>query len=257
MNKKNKIHRGQVALIMVLIMTVVSAIAVSVAGRSTTESRIQQQDVESKEALLTAQSGLEKALTLDANVTGTVDTGTFDVVRTDTGSTGILTDKVLPGEQIEVNLSGLDAGTTAIKVHWKAAVAGEVPAIFVSDIQSTLTKDYAFSGDAADQTRGFAVPVAGGTWSGVVWTYSTTQIPVTPGTSLLLHITVLGKPALLGIRAIGGTNTFPAQTTAFKSVGTVTSTDTAIKYGIEYTESKTNLIPGVFDYALFSLGTIQ
>ena len=50
MNRK-LLHSGQVALIMVLIMTVISAVAVSVASRSTVETRIQEMNVERQEIL--------------------------------------------------------------------------------------------------------------------------------------------------------------------------------------------------------------
>ncbi|EKD53176.1 MAG: hypothetical protein ACD_61C00122G0009 [uncultured bacterium] len=251
MKKSNLNHSGQVALIMVLIMTVVSAIAVSVASRSTVETRVQEMDVESKEALLTAQAGLEEAISKDTPVSGSLGTGKdYTVERGDTGATSITTEKINSGENFEVYLSG--GNVTGVKIYWNPAVAGGKPSLFITDIRSDGSVDYAYD---TDGTGGFtAGTTPGGTYAGVNYSYVTPTIPLTVGVSTKLRITVLGDPVFLGIRPMLGS--FPAQSTNFKSTATLDSGETSIKYGIEYKESKTNQLPSVFDYVLFSEGTI-
>lgn len=258
MKKSNLNHSGQVALIMVLIMTVISAVAVSVASRSTIETRVQEMDVESKEALLTAQAGLEEAISKDTPVSGSLGTGKdYTVERGDTGSASITSEKINSGENFEVYLSG--GNVTGVKIYWNPAVAGGKPSLFITDIRSNGSVDYAYDTDGTGEFTAGTTP--GGTYAGVNYSYVTPTItlslspPSPPGTeSIRLRITVLGDPAFLGIQPTVGT--FPAQSTNFKSTATLDSGDTSIKYGIEYKESKTNQLPSVFDYVLFSEGTI-
>ncbi|HCQ31164.1 TPA: hypothetical protein DIU27_02120 [Candidatus Collierbacteria bacterium] len=237
---------------MVLIMTVISAVAVSVASRSTVETRIQEMDVENKEAVLTAQAGLEEAIARDVAVSGSLESGKdYNVVRGDVGSSSITTEKINPGETFEVYLSGA-SGVTGVKFYWKPVVVGEKPSLFITDVRGTGNIDYAYD---TDGSGGFTAGITpGGSFSGVSYNFVTPTVPVSLGNSAKLRITVLGDSAFLGIRPIGGS--FPAQSTNFKSTSTLVSGDTSVKYGIEYIESKTNQLPSVFDYVLFSGGTI-
>ena len=52
---------GQIALILVLIMTVVGTAAISLAGRTVVETRVQEINVDSTQAMLAAEAGLEQA----------------------------------------------------------------------------------------------------------------------------------------------------------------------------------------------------
>lgn len=250
----NKVHHsGQVALIMVLIMTVVSAMAVSLAGQTTVETRIQQMNVENTEALLTAQSGLEASIAQNTALEGSVDTGKdYQVTLSDVGANSITTERVDPGQGFEVSLTGA-SGLTGIKVYWKAASPSGTPALFISDIQITQKIDYAYDSTGSN---GFTKGVNGGTFDGVNYTYAIpSPINISPVSSQKLQITVLGSAAFLGIEPIGGQ--FPPQFTNFRSVADVSSTNTkVVKYGIQYLESKTDQLPAVFNYVLFSGGSI-
>lgn len=246
-------HSGQVALIMVLIMTVVSAVAVSLAGRSTVETRIQQMNVENTEALLTAQSGLEAAIAQNSALSGNLGTGKeYQVTLSDVGNTGISSDKINPGQGFEVNLDGA-TGITGIKVYWKAATPSGDPAIFISDVRDTQSVDYAFDSTGSN---GFTKVVNGGSFDGTSYTYATpSPINISLPNSKKLKITVLGSAAFLGIEPMGGE--FPLQFTNFRSVADVSTTEqNVVKYGIQYVESKTDQLPSVFDYVLFSGGSI-
>ncbi len=247
-------HSGQVALIMVLIMTVVSAIAVSLAGRSTVETRIQQMNVENTEALLTAQSGLEASIAQNTAVSGSLGDGRgYQVTLSDVGNTGISSELINAGQGFEINLEGA-TGITGVKIYWKAATPAGDPAIFVSDVRDTQSVDYAYDSTG---NNGFTKVVNGGSFGGVNYTYTIpSPINISLASSKKLKITVLGSAAFLGIEPIGGE--FPPQFTNFRSVADVAGTDqNVVKYGIQYVESKTDQLPSVFDYVLFSGGSIM
>ena len=250
--KKNTLNQpGQVALIMVLIMTVVSAVAVSVASRSTVETRIQQMNIDNTQAILTAQAGLESAITKDSEVSGSLGTGKdYAVIVADNGSSAMTTEKTGVGETIEVNMVGA-SGVTGVKVYWKPAVAGEKPGIIVSELRSNKGIDFAYDPEGAGS---FTQVLAGGSLSGISYSYVTPTIPVISGTTLKLRITVLGYDALLGIEPVGGI--LPAQTRDYKSVADLTSGETKLKYGVEYVESKVDQLPSIYDYVMFSGGAI-
>ena len=244
-------NSGQVALVMVLIMTVVSAVAVSIAGRSTVETRVQEMVAENREAVLTAQAGLEEAISLNASVSGSLNSGSlYDVSVVEGGSSNLSSGKINPGEVFEVNLIG-SSGVTDVNVYWKAAVTGTTPAVFISDVRSDRKLDYAYDGEGIN---GFTRVTSGGTLSGVSYSHVTPSPITISGSSLSLRIAVLGAPAFLAVEPIGGV--FPPQSTNFKSVASLGSGDTSTKYGLEYVESKTSQLPTVFDYVLFSGGTI-
>ncbi len=251
--KKKHNHSGQVALIMVLIMTVVSAVAVSLASRTTVETRIQQMNLENTEALMTAQAGLEDSIAKNAPVTGMLGTGNlYQVTLGDSGVNGVISDKINPGEAFEVNLEGASS-VTQVKLYWNGAVAGETPTIFVSDIRDTQDVDYAYDGAGVN---GFTRVNTGGTFEGVNYSYSTpSPITISTTASKKLRMTVLGSAAFLAVEPIGGQ--FPPQSTDYRSVADVSTTGQGVtRYGIQYKESKTDLLPSVFDYVLFSGGTI-
>ncbi len=251
MNKKLTVnHSGQVALVMVLIMTVISAVAVSVAGRSTVETRVQQLNIDNTQAILTAQAGLEEAISQDSEVSGYLGENQYTVTKGDVGADSITTDKIDTGESIEVNLEGA-IGITGVKVYWKSAAPGGNPAVFVTEIRADKGIDYAYD---TDGTGGFTKIVAGGSLSGVSYDYVTPVIPVTVGTSIKLRVTALVDAAIIGVEPVGGT--LPAQSTDYKSVANLITGETTLKYGVEYIESKSDLLPTVFDYALFSNGSI-
>lgn len=223
------------------------------ASRSTVETRTQELATENVEAMLTAQSGLEKAVAEGQGLSGEIETGkAFTVSLVSEGATGIISDRVDPGETMEINLSGA-SGLTGIRLYWKPTTASDDPSFFVSDIQTTKIADYAF---ASSNTNNFtAVSKIPATLNGVVFDYVTSlgAIPITAN-SKIIRITTLGDPAYLGVQPIGAD--FPVQTKVYKSVGDVGAGQTKVKYGIEYKESATDQVPFVFDYAMFATGSI-
>jgi len=245
-------HKGQAALVLVLIMTVVSALAVSLASRSTVDTRIQQTESESVQALLFAQTGLEQMI-VNPDITSTEPDDNYLAVKTDVGMEGLSTESVGQGTSIELNLEGASASLTGFRVYWKPDLdnAGQQPSIVVSLINdSGEITDYAYAYVAGN---GFLVAE-----DGVSEGYEKRTPVVNISSSVAkVRITVLKTPSLLKIVPVGAIGAaFPSQIKSIKSVGTVSSGDNTVKYGLQYDESTADSVPAVFDYALFSGGSI-
>lgn len=243
------IHKGQVALVMVLIMTVVSALAVSLATRSTVDTRIQQAESESVQALLFAQTGLEQLImNPGAGSVGDVDSDYY-AVKTDAGTSSVEMGSVNTGSTIEINLTDADPSLSGFSVYWgpDSDNPSNQPSVFISKISDR--------GDITDSAFGFVAQngfIVGDLGAGG-YALKTPLIPL--DTSIeKIRITVLETPALVKIVPVGAL--FPSQIVQIKSTGSVLSEGQRVKYGLQYDESTEANIPAVFDYALFSGGSI-
>lgn len=249
--KNAKQHRGQVALVLVLIMTVVSALAVTLASRSTVDTRIQQTESQSVQALVNAQNGLEQ-LILNPGSNG-VNTPTYIANKTDIGMEAFTVGRVDEGSSVELNLAGADFTTlTGFSVYWSpdADNPGGQPAVLITTISNTgVVKDYAYDYLG---NNGFSVALDG---SSQGYEKKTPKIALSSSTARV-RITVLGKPVLMKILPLDSGALFPSQVKSIQSVGSVASDQNAVKYGLQYDESSADSVPSVFDYALFSGGSI-
>jgi hypothetical protein len=242
-----KQHKGQVALVLVLIMTVVSALAVSLASRSTVDTRIQQTESESVQALLFAQTGLEQLIMNPALTSGAPDSNYY-AVTSELGSNSLEVGLMEIGSTVEINLIG-GSNLDGFTVLWGPGSAGGQPAVFISTVKSSgQITDYAY---AYSSSNGFTV--AGEGTGG--YAKSTGSLPFSGG-EVKVRVTVLGAPALLRVVPVGSGALFPAQVRSIRSVGSVQSDSNNVKYGLQYDESSTDNVPTVFDYALFSGGSI-
>lgn len=246
--KRRIIHRGQVALIMVLIMTVVSAVVVSIAGKTSNESNLQRLSKESEDAFLSAQEGLEDALARQSSVTSPPGDKTYTVSLENLGQTGLLTEKVNSGTSVDVVM---DSATMpqGFKIYWKPATASP-SSILVSKISSSLITEVAYDTLGAN---GFTKVLSGGNLNGSIFPYVSPEISL-DSTVLRVRVTVLGGSTFLGIEPVVGN--LPIQTVSYKAESSVGSSNGKVKYGLVYEESKDSRTPEVFDYALFSLGSI-
>jgi hypothetical protein len=241
--------KGQVALVMVLIMTVISAVVVSIAGRVTSETNIQRQSNESSDAFLAAQAGLEEALSKKMSVSGVVGTDkSYNVVLDDLGEEGLLTEAIPTGSSVDIVLNASPL-LQAIKVYWRS-LSNSPSAILVSRITATGIGEFGYSTLGAD---GFTRINSGGVLSGAEFSYVTPQIALDT-TVQRIRITVYGAASFLGIEPIG--DLLPIQVISYKAESSVGLGDQKIKYGLQYEESKNVKSPEVFDYALFSMGSI-
>ncbi len=254
MNKRN-LESGQIALVLVLVMTVVGAAAISLAGRATIETRVQEINVDSSQAMLAAESGLEAALRnapTDAVVTGSLDANTsYRVEDSAVGSDYVTLSNLKNVETVEINLVG---GTgTGIDLFWESDPAGIARGLYVQVFSAAGVIDYSIA------PAGFGT---GFDSSGIILnqTLGTTNfdyrrtVPFTAGASTIMKVTVLGGESTLGYRSNGGT--LANQLRRKTSVGTVVRGTDTVKQGFEYQESITDEVPNVFNYTLFSSGSI-
>ena len=246
---KKNIHKGQVALVLVLIMTVASALAVSLATRSTVDTRIQQTESESIQALLFAQTGIEQLVINPTAITAGEPGTDYYAIKTDAGESSVEFGSLSTGSTVELSLLPPNASLTGMRVFWGPDNnnPGNRPAVFISVIQSSgVVTDYAFDYSGSN---GFlsALPGSG--------SYPKTSgvIPVNSNVSKV-RITVLGFPARLSVVPVGAS--FPAQIKSIKSTGSTVSGADTVKYGLQYDESAADSVPSVFDYVLFSGGSI-
>jgi|WetSurMetagenome_2_1015567.scaffolds.fasta_scaffold14158_4 hypothetical protein len=244
---KNGTDKGQVALVLVLIMTVVSALAISLASRSTVDTKIQQTESQSVQALISAQTGLEQLIANPAASVVAPDSS-YVAQTTNTGSESFDAGRVETGNTLELSLVGADSKLTGFSIYWGPDVANpsSTPAIFVSLIDS--------DGKISDAAYGYTSAngfIQAGNGSGG---YAKSTGIISLNNVAKLRITVLGAPAL--VKVIPNGAYFPTQITSIKSVGSVDSGSNTVKYGLQYDESANDTVPGIFDYALFSGGGI-
>lgn len=245
-----KKHKGQVALILVLIMTVVSALAVSLASRSTIDTKIQEVESEGVQALLFAQSGLEKLIMNPADTTA--QNANYSAVTTETGSESLEIGLISKGTSVELNLNGADfSNLTGFAVFWgpPSGTTGGQPAVFISVVDNAgKIVNYAYDYEGVN---GF---VRGTDVTGN-YPKATPKISLT-NDIVKATVTVLGSAGQLRIVPLDAGAVFPPQVKSMKSVGTVQSDNKTVKYGLQYDESFVDTVPSVFDYALFSGGGI-
>jgi len=248
MSKKQ--HKGQVALILVLIMTVVSGLAVSLASRSTIDTKIQETESEATQALLFAQSGLEQLIMNPAP--STMPNDNYYAVLSEIGSENLDIELMEKGSSIELNLLGADfSSLTGFAVYWGPSVGASAgqPALFISVVDSMgKITDYAYDYQGVN---GFTrASDASGSYP-----KTTSKIGLTSSITKVT-ITVLGSSARIRVVPLDVGAVFPPQVKSIKSIGTVQSDDKTVKYGLQYDESSVDTVPAPFNYVLFSGGSI-
>jgi len=240
-----KVHRGQVALVMVLIMTVVSAIVVSVASKTTNETRNQRLSTESNDAFMMAQSGLEDALTKKTNVTYDNGEKSYSVEIINNGQDGLVTEKINSGTSVDLVLNG-SALLSSLKIYWRSA--SSLPSsILITKISDNVFSDFAFDTLEVFGFTKFSVSDLAD------FPYSTSNIPLDSNVDRV-RITVFGDAVFMNIVPTG--DVLPIQTSSYKSIATIGGGDESVRYGLLYEESLNAKTPEVFDYALFSYGSI-
>lgn len=241
-------HKGQVALVLVLIMTVVSALAVSLASRSTVDTRIQQSESLGVQALLFAQTGLEQLIMNPAPTSGAPGTNYYAVMSA-VGSDNLEVGLMETGSLVEVSLEPTNPALTGFTVYWGPGDFGGQPAVFISLVESSgKITDYAYDYGGSNGFTAASVGSEG-------YAKSTGAIGLI-STVVKVRIMVLGAPALLKVLPVGAGAVFPSQIISIKSIGSVQSDNKTVKYGLRYDESAVESVPSVFDYALFSGGSI-
>ena len=221
------------------------------ASRSTVDTRIQETETKSVQALIQAQTGLEQMMLNP--MTTTINDATYTANKTDEGMSSFSTGLVSPGTTIDLNIEGADFGTlTGFGVYWKRDVdtTSGTPSILISMTSTSgVVIDYAYDYNGVN---GFVAGLDGSTEG---YEKRTPKINLSSNISKV-RISVLGAAALMKIVPLEAGALFPTQIKSVKAVGLVDSDANSVKYGLQYDESATDAVPSVFDYALFSGGSI-
>ncbi len=251
-------QRGQVALLLILAMTVMGVISVSLASRSVTGLRSTEIDQGSTAAFKAAEAGLEQAILNKANVSGSLTSGdiTYNATYTSSGGNGYVTAPIEAGDIVSVSLAGA-SGITAINVYWNNNAA-----IKTSDLRgSSVTGAYGvrYLASDPDGTRAATnmftptVEMAGYSYAGTNFAYRLSvpiNLTVAP-VSQILNILVLYAKTPIGIEPIGGS-------LAAGQLVSVSSTGKAGQFSSKVTEQRfTQKLPVIFDNVIYTNGVIS
>lgn len=266
-------QKGQVILVILLIIAVILTIGLSVVSRSITDIKISRQSQESARALWVAQGGLEKAISANSSIEKTEESGIdYSVLKQDVGGGAefVFPQRIKANEAVTVWLiapnedgtlpSPLPAysGPTGVTIGW--GDSNQKPALETTVIYSSggsyFARRYAFDSDAAaHQTR---FEDAGGPVSieGKNLSYSSGSINLTGMEKpILMKLRLLynDDEEPVGIRRDSGGN-FPLQGACFVSTASVQESSVSRKL------EQCRLWPGtpaIFDFLLYSGGNLE
>ena len=249
---------GQIALILVLIMTVIGGAAVALSGRTTVETRVQQINIDSSQAQIAAESGLAQALKNSPNAAlqGSLDSvTTFSVGHNPLSGNQVLYKSLSRGSTIEIFIAGYQGTVNGINFYWSPTgndSSFTSRGLFITKVeQGNKLTDYGFC-STASCTNGFT-PQSG---SANGFSYSTGNIAFSPVTTTEFKVTALGGDIDLGFGVSGG-GSLTAQLVDKPTTGTVIRGSEKIQYSFDYRQSVNKEVPEIFDYALFSGGSIS
>lgn len=254
---KNKYPSGQIGLLLLVIMGIVVALVMSIASRSLSDTMLSRQERESSAAFSVAETGVENALnTLRTNEGAITEQPLTGLAGFVTGSYKVDELKSYNLFVKELDVAQLDvAGYTGdLTIAWTRKVEGEnLPcasegsgkspaAIEISVISATtITRSYFKSFGCDLSQAGFLQPTGGGT------NYLS---QITSPVSGIIAVRI--KPIYSGATIeVTGFNSLPTQMYLVKSkaTGGDAQKEIEVKRGLLAT-------PAIFDYALFSAGTI-
>ncbi|MDO8451441.1 MAG: hypothetical protein Q7S76_01065 [bacterium] len=261
-------ERGQILLVTLLVLSVATTIALSLIGRTTTDTNITNQVTESSVAFSAAEAGLEEALQSGGAVAGLLSPGVnYAVTQTSIGgSTGIYTfpertdrgetatlwlANHLPGGGLDEDRSN-DYADGLIKVCWSTDAG--VPAI-IATLLYKVGATYrvgraAYDSNTVAHGNNFTVPGPLGTNCGAQDAYAATitfsDLGYQPSNTLLaLRLRPVYSATQLYVDA---TRPLPKQGNIFTSTGT---TDSGLTRKISVRELY-RAPESIFDYVIYS-----
>lgn len=258
---QNKCPRGQVGLLLLVIMGVVVALVLSVASRSLSDTVLSRQERESSAAFAVAETGVENALNAlqnpeSQNIAGSLTdiegfvTGNYQV---DNLSSYALF--LREGETAHLDLTGFNGASLTISwtrkddasedlVCGSEGSGGSAAAIEVNEmneVASTTIRNYYNPSNCAFSTNGFDTSTEGAEYR------STITYPVSP-TATALRL----KPIYAGATVSATGNNLQTQLYKIqsKASGGDAQKEIEVKRGLDAPSS-------IFDFAVFTNGTIQ
>lgn len=268
------LQKGQIGLIVVLIMAVGLTIGLAVASQSLTDISITETEKQSLRAFNAAEAGIEATLQQEGTLTGgLVDVGDLQAAVTVSDSTN-QTITLNRNETAEVNLTGATAHQITIK--WtveddlvenpgaceegegKAPASIEIVRINVDETgPSKIIRPYRTlynSSTCHSVDLGSNNFLDSNVGTAPYLSEATIAVDPDPGGSLYdtaLRIRTFYNKATIQIEGVGGT----LQTQQYQITSTAT-TDTGETRTIEVSKS-VEAWPPIFDYTLFSGGTLE
>lgn len=258
-------EKGQVLLVVVLVMIVSLTIGLSVVSRSVVNLRTSTEEVNSLNALSAAESGIEKAVQLNSNTSGTFAGGaTFTSTVLEIRGSSLLVaggNLILPGDGVDVwlvphNTDGTPNYSTPwptgnLDIHWGISstacdnAAIEVALITGSRAAPQLAR-YAFDACAARRTsNNFSQNVTAGNFdiAGKRFFYKVVINSISNG--LLARVVPIYRSTPIGIV---GSQDLPSQGFVVESTGKSLTTQRNIVFFKAYEQ----IAPQYFLYGLFS-----
>lgn len=258
-------QRGQVLLIVVLVMVTALTVGLSVAARTITNIRTSEEAESSEKAFSAAEAGIEQSLTNNVAVSGSFpNQATYQTtIRTISGTEFRLNNgvPVLKDDAFDLWLSSYPnyaspwSGT--LTLYW--GQSGEVCASSESSntmpalelvLLSGPTNNPAITRYALDscpdrklQNQFELVPLAGGTVDGKTYLYRKT-ITVTSG--IFMRIIPLYAPATMAVQACSACAALPSQGTVIEATGIAANTQRKLVTQKRYPKLPTELFPYSF-----------
>jgi Tfp pilus assembly protein PilX len=239
-------QRGQILLIVVLIMVTSLTIGLSVAARSITNVRTSQDSANSEKAFSAAEAGIEQSLTSNLATSGTFTNNSkySTTLITVAGTSFPLNNgaPVLQDSPVDLLLSTYPGYTNPwtgnFTIYWGQSVCtttNTIAALEVVVLSGTLANPQMarYNIDPCAQrslsNKFQNVIPGGGAVAGTAYIYSST-IAVTSG--LFVRIVPLYAPAAIAVTGCNATNTvcnaLPSQGTVIQSTGTSADTERQI-----------------------------
>lgn len=249
-------QRGQILLIVVLVMVTVLTVGLSVAIRSITNTRSSQEAATSEQAFSAAEAGIEKQLASGSttNIQGSLSlsNGNAQYSTTVVNVVGLEFplnngSPVLKDEPADLWFSTYPGYTNqwsgTFSLFWNQTTQPINCSAAETNTTTSALEILVFSGTKANpqvaryfydpcssrQTSNHFTPVNPGSYAvaGATYTYSTPTITVTNG--LFARIIPLYGPAYIANRNCGCNGGLPSQGTLIQSVGTVANTERKIQ----------------------------
>ena len=258
---KKSSEKGQVVLIVLLIMSVILVVGLSIASRSVTDIKISQQSQEAARALWVAQAGLEEAIKSNRSIAvgektplGGVD---YSVTRTGIGGGR---DFVFPGnfEQDEPATLGLEGYGGNLTFFWgkesPLPLSDTTPALEVTlfyENSGKKTRRYVYdpySGRNPSTNFDGNVNTANCSTGGVNFAFCSNPTNLPSGTLYFVRLKLLFNDTVQPI-GVTGNKDLPSQGNCYESSATVAESGVTRKLRQCQLWGTT---PSIFDNVLFS-----